>query len=275
MSWLTEPWQYEFFRTGLVAAVLVGLLCACVGCHVVLRRMSFLGDGLSHAVLPGLVLAHATGWPLWSGALGAALAAVAGIGWAGRRQRMSEDSAIGVLYTAMFAVGVVLMQRMGSFRSLTDILFGNVLGVSPGDLWVLAALVALVGATLWLLHKELELVMVDPQQAQVSGIRPGRLRAVLLVLLAVTIVTAIQMVGVLLTSALLVTPAAAARLLTRRLRTMMALAAVVAVGAGVLGLYASYYWGLPSGAAIVLLCALGFGGARLLAHLRRRRQGAA
>jgi len=269
MSWLAEPWQYEFFRTGLLAVLLAGVLCAWVGCYVVLRRMAFLGDGLSHAVLPGLVVAYIGGWPLWSGALVAALVTTAGIGWAGRRQQVTEDSAIGVWYTTMFALGLVLMQRAGSYRSVTHLLFGDVLGVTRGDVAVLAVLTVLVSGTLWLLHKELELTTFDPPHAESVGLRPEWLRGILLVLLAVTIVATIQTVGVLLTSALLVTPAAAAGLVTRRLLVMMAVATGIAVLAGVGGLYASYYRQLPSGATIVLFCALAFGIARCEAWRRR------
>lgn len=254
MSWLTQPLGYEFMRTGLVAAALIGLMCASLGTYVVLRRMAFIGDALAHTTLPGLVVAYLNGWNLFGGAVVAGVATALGIGWLSRREAVREDTAIGVLFTAMFSLGILLMSTTRSFRDLSHILFGNILGVTQSDLALIAALAVLVLGALWLLHKELELTSFDPTHAQVIGLNPDRLRYVLLMLLALTVVVGIQAVGVVLTSALLITPAAAASLLTNRLPTMMLIASGVAVGSGVAGLYASYYFNVASGAAIVLAC---------------------
>ncbi len=270
MEWLLEPFRFSFMQTGLAAAILVGITCATLGAYVVLRRMAFIGDALAHTVLPGLVVAYLGGWSLFGGALAAGLLTALGIGWVSRRGAVREDTAIGVLFTAMFALGILLMSRVRSFRDLSHILFGNVLGVRTTDLAQMAAIAAGVLLTLFLLHKELELTSYDPTYAEVIGLSADRMRMVLLVLLAFTVVACIQIVGVILTSAMLVTPAAAAALLTNRLPRMMGLAALIAVGSSLIGLYASYYADVASGAAIVLTCTAFFGVAWLIHGLRTR-----
>ncbi|NJO81382.1 MAG: metal ABC transporter permease [Blastochloris sp.] len=271
IDWLIEPFRFSFMQTGLAAAALVGITCAVLGAYVVLRRMAFIGDALAHTVLPGLVVAYLGGWSLFGGAIVAGLLTALGIGWVSRRGVVREDTAIGVLFTAMFALGILLMSRLNSFRDLSHILFGNILGVRPEDLWLIGAITAGVLLMLFVLHKELELTSYDPTYAEVIGLNADRLRMVLLILLALTVVTCIQVVGVILTSALLVTPAAAAALLTNRLPRMMLLAALIALAAAILGLYASYYADVASGAAIVLACTSGFAIAWVIHALRARR----
>ncbi len=269
MSWILDPLQYAFMRTGLLAAALVGIMCATVGVYVVLRRMAFIGDALAHTTLPGLVVAYLNGWNLFGGAIVAGLLTALGIGWLARRQAVREDTAIGVLFTAMFSFGILLISTTRSFRDLSHMLFGNILGITSGDLGVIAVVAALVLGALFVLHKELELTSFDPTHAAVIGLRPDRLRYGLLALLALTVVAGIQAVGVVLTSALLVTPAAAASLLTNRLPRMMLIASAVAVASGLTGLYASYYFQVASGAAIVLTCTLCFGLAWFVRTLRQ------
>ncbi len=252
MMHLLEPLEFAFMRQGLLAALLVGVTCASLGCYVVLRRMAFVGDAMAHTAMPGLVVAHLQGWNLLLGALLADLLTALGIAVVSRRHQVREDTAIGILFTGMFALGILLISATRSFRDLTHMLFGNILGVTALDLWVMVAVAILVLLTLTILHKELELTSVDPGYARAIGLNPDRLRLVLLLLLAVTVVCGIQAVGVVLTSAMLVSPAAAAGLLTRRLRPMMALASGIACGSGVVGLYLSYFLNVSSGAAIVL-----------------------
>jgi manganese/iron transport system permease protein len=270
IGWLLEPLQYAFMRTGLAAAALVGVTCAVLGAYVVLRRMAFIGDALAHTVLPGLVVAYLNSWNLFGGALVAGVLTALGIGWVSRRGTVREDTAIGVFFTAMFALGILLMSRVNSFRDLSHILFGNILGVRLGDLGLIALISLGVLTTLFLLHKELELTSYDPTYAEVVGLRADWLRMLLLVLLALTVVACIQVVGVILTSALLITPAAAAGLLTNRLPRMMLLAALIAVFAALVGLYASYYANVASGAAIVLACTACFGLAWAVHSARQR-----
>jgi ABC-type Mn2+/Zn2+ transport system permease subunit len=254
VDWLIEPFRYSFMQAALAAAVFVGVTCAVLGAYVVQRRMAFVGDALSHTTLPGLVIAYLFGWSLSLGALAAGVLAAVGIGWISRRQTVKEDTAIGVVFTGMFALGIFLMSRARSFRDLSHMLFGNILGVGWDDLQLMAGVTGVVLLTLFLFHKEMELTSFDVTHAEVIGIRADRLKYLLLVLLALAVVTGIQAAGVILTSALLVTPAAAASLLTDRFPRIMLIAAVISVASSVIGLYVSYYLQASSGAAIVLTC---------------------
>lgn len=272
LNTLFDPFiRFSFMRNSLLAVVLVGLVCAPIGAYVVLRRMAFIGDALAHTILPGIIAAYLSGANLFIGATLAGLATAFGIGWLSRRQAVREDTAIGVIFTAMFALGILLMSTLRSFRDFTHILFGNILGITPEDLLMMALVAVIVIVALILFHKELELSSFDPVHAEVIGLRPDRIRYGLLFLLALSVVTAIQAVGVVLTSALLVTPAAAASLLTTRLPRMMVLAAIIAVASGVIGLYLSYLTSVSSGAAIVLTCTAFFGAAWAVQGYRRRR----
>jgi manganese/iron transport system permease protein len=254
LGYLIEPLRYSFMQSGLLAVVLIGLTCAVLGVYVVLRSMAFIGDALAHTILPGLVAAYLLGLNLLGGAVVAGVATALGIGWLGRRGTLREDTAIGVVFTGMFALGILLMSAADSFRDFTHMLFGNVLGITPADLWLIVGLTLLVLVVLLLFHKELELTSFDPTHAKAIGLNPDLVRYGLLVLLSLTVVAGIQAVGVVLISALLITPAAAASLLTNSLPRMMALSALFAVLSGIAGLYASYYLDVSSGAAIVLAC---------------------
>ena len=257
------------FLAGAVAAVLIGATCACLGVYVVLRRMAFVGDALAHTVLPGLVVAMMLGRSSFLGALVAGLLTAFGIGWLTRRQALREDTAIGVLFTAMFALGVVLAAGRDP-HELNEMLFGNLASVGRAELYLLAGITLLVLTALALLHKELELTSFDPTYAEALGIRTDRLRYLLLGLIALAVVSAVRAVGVLLTAALLVTPAAAASLLTASLPRMMALGSVLAIGSAVAGLWLSLRFDLPSGAAIVLVCTAAFAAAWAIRAARLR-----
>lgn len=254
IEWLIAPFRFGFMQTALMAAALVGLTCASIGVYVVLRRMAFIGDALSHTILPGVVVAYLNGFSLSVGALLAGVLTALGIGWLSRREVIREDTAIGVVFTGMFALGVLLMSSARSFRDFTHILFGNILGVTADDLTLITLITGGVLLLLFLFHKELELTSFDPIHAEVIGLKASRLRYLLLLLLAFAVVSSIQVVGVVMTSALLITPAAAASLLTHRLWRMMGIAIVIAISSGVIGLYASFYANVSSGAAIVLAC---------------------
>lgn len=268
VEWFLAPFRFNFMQTALMAAVLVGLTCASIGVYVVLRRMAFIGDALSHTILPGVVIAYINQWSLSFGAVIAGVVTALGIGWLSRREAIREDTAIGVVFTGMFALGVLLMSTTRSFRDFTHILFGNILGVTQSDLMLIAGITVAVLAMLFVFHKELELTSFDPIHAEVIGLRASHLRYLLLVLLAFTVVSSIQIVGVVMTTALLITPAATASLLTTRLWRMMAIATVVAVASGVVGLYASFYANVSSGAAIVLTCTGFFILAWMFHHVR-------
>ena len=221
-------------------------------------------------MLPGIVAAYLLGWSLLLGAGVAALLTALGVGSLSQRRALREDTAIGVVMTGMFALGIAMMSAAGSFRDLSGILFGDLLGVTGLDMVLLFGLVLLVLSTLFVFHKELELTSYDPVHAAVIGLNADRVRYGLLVLLALMVVAGIQAVGVVLTGALLVTPAAAASLLTNSLPRMMAVASAIAVFSGVFGIYASYYMDVASGPAIVLACSAIFGVSWTLWFLRRR-----
>lgn len=262
---LLDPFiRFEFMRNSLAAVILVGLVCAPIGVYVVLRRMAFIGDALAHTILPGIVFASIRGLNLFVGAVLAAVATALGIGWLSRRESVREDTAIGIVFTGMFALGILLMSTTRTFRDFTHILFGNILGTTRDDLLLTAIIAVIVIGSLVLFHKEFELTSFDPTHAEVIGLKADRQRYWLLILLALTVVTTIQAVGVVLTSAMLVTPAAAASLVTNRLPRMMMVATVIAIGSGVVGLYLSYRFSVASGASIVLTCTAAFGAAWLI-----------
>ncbi len=270
IGWLAQPLAYPFMVRGLVASLLVGTTCAILGTYVVLKGMAFFGDALAHAILPGVAVAYLAGWPLFAGALVAGVGIAVGIGYLTRRGRIKEDTAIGILFSGAFALGIALLSTVEAYAvDLTHFLFGNVLGVSPTDLWVTAGLAGLVLLLVILFYKELLVMAFDPVLAQVLRLPTGFLHYLLLVMLAATVVVALQTVGVALTVAMLVTPAATAYLLTRRLPTMMALAALFGNLSAVAGLYLSYYVNIASGPAVVLVCTTLF----LLALLFSPRRG--
>lgn len=259
MSWLLEPLEFAFMRQALLASLLVGITCSLLGVYVVLRRMAFLGEAIAHTTLPGIVIAYLNRWNLLIGAVLAAVLAAMGIGWLSRGSRLKEDTAIGIVFSGMFALGVVLINRTKSYRDFSHMLFGDVLGVTQGDLIGIAIVCGIVCLSLWLLGKELMLTTVDPLHAQTIGLSPEKMRYTLLVLLALAVVTGIQAVGVVLTTSLMITPAATASLMTRRLPWMFAWATFFACLSSLIGLYASYYWSISSGGAIVLACTTLFG----------------
>jgi ABC-type Mn2+/Zn2+ transport system permease subunit len=264
LDWLLGPLQYEFMVRGFGAAILVGIVCGVLGSYVVLRGMAFLGDALAHAVLPGIAAGYLLGGgaqgPLFWGALAAGIGAAIGIGAISKSGQIREDTAIGIIFSGMFALGVALISTARNFTvDLTHFLFGNVLGVSPADLRLTALLVGLIVLLIAAFYKELLVTAFDPVLAAILRLPTQFYRYLLLIMLAVTIVIALQTVGVALTVAMLVTPAAAASLLTRRLPGMMAVAAFIGAASAVLGLYFSYYVNIASGPAIVLVCTAIFG----------------
>lgn len=259
VNWLLEPLAYEFMQRGLIMAVLVGVVCALVGCYIVLRGMVFLGDALSHAILPGLAVGYlaSAGDPtsLFWWALGAAILSSISISTLSRGGRIKQDTAIGIVFAGMFALGIALISTMRSYAvDLSHFLFGNVLGVATDDLWLTAGVGMVVILIIVAFYKEFLVLSFDPHLATTLRLPARPLEILLSVLTAVAIVVSLQTVGVALVVALLVTPAATAYLLTKNLRTMMLLAVLIATGSGVVGLYVSYYFNVASGAAIVLAC---------------------
>jgi manganese/iron transport system permease protein len=260
LDWLIEPLSYGFMWRGLLASVMVGMICSVLGTYVILQGMAFFGDALAHTILPGVVLAYLLGWPLAVGALLFGILSALGIGALSQRGEVREDTAIGIVLAGSFALGVALLSTVRSYAvDLAHILFGDVLGVSNQDLWVTFGLGALVLLVVLLLYKEFLVMAFDPTLAVVLRLPVLVLRYLLLILIAVTIVISLQTVGVALMLAMLVTPAAAAQLLTRRLPTMMLTAAIIGASANVTGLYLSYYVNIASGPAMVLVATTVFG----------------
>ena len=263
LNWLVEPLGYAFMVRGFAAALMVGVVCALVGSFVVLRGMAFFGDALAHAILPGVAVGYLVGGgarqPLFWWALLAALVSALGIGAISRATKIREDTAIGIVFAGMFALGIALISTVRSYSvDLAHFLFGDILSVSGVDLWRIGLIGGLIVLVVLLLYKELVVLTFDPLLALTLRLPARLLEYVFLILIALVIVISLQTVGVALMVAMLVTPAATAYLLTQRLPVMMALAAVLASLSGVIGLYISFYASIASGAAIVLTCTVFF-----------------
>ena len=250
---LIEPWQSVFMQHAFIAIIIIGITSGVIGTFVVLRGIGFLGDALAHAIFPGLAVAFITGGNIMVGAFVAAVIVSLGIGAVSQHQRINNDTAIGVLFVGAFALGIALMTSQPNFqRDLTSFLFGSILGVTREDIGIIAIVSALVLATLYWFRREITTISFDRPFAAATGLHVWRYDQVFLVLLALTIVTGLQMVGNMLILAMLITPAATARLLTDRLPVMVTLAGLLGALAGVAGLYISWYQQVASGAAIVL-----------------------
>jgi len=277
LEFLLEPLQYAFMVRGLTAAVAVGIVSAVVGTYVVLRGMAFFGDALAHSILPGIAVGYLVGdgarEPLFWWALVSAILSALGIGAISRSTKIKEDTAIGIIFAGTFALGVALISTVRSYSvDLAHFLFGDVLGVRSSDLWLIGIFGGLALLTILAFYKEFMVLSFDPVLAATLRLPVRLLDILLLILIAVTIVVSLQTVGVALMVAMLVTPAATAYLLTKRLPVMMALAATFASISGVVGLYISYYWSIASGSAIVLVCtaifALVWGGNEVVQQIK-------
>jgi len=282
-TWLDlilKPFSYEFMVRGMLAALMVGVVCAVVGTYIVLRGMAFFGDALAHAVLPGIAIGYLVGGgarePLFWWSLFTAVVASLGIGSISRGAQLREDTAIGIVFAGMFALGIALISTVRDYAAdLTHFLFGDVLGVSVSDLGLIAGFGLVILLIVFLFYKEFLVLSFDPLLAATLRVPARLLEYILLILIALAVVVSLQTVGVALMVAMLVTPAATAYLLTRRLPYMMAFGAIIASLSGVIGLYLSYYVSISSGAAIVLTSTLFFvlaWGGRTLRRAYRERQ---
>ncbi len=260
MQWLTDPWTHEFMQNAFLAAGLVGLICGVTGTFVILKGLAFMGDALAHAIFPGVVIAYIAGGSLLAGAVLAAVIVSMLIGLVSSHARLSSDTAIGVLFVGAFALGIAIISTRQTYtRDLTSILVGSILGVTRRDLYLTALVGLMVLAVIVIARRELTAIAFDRVFAEASGIRVGFYEQLFLVLLSLTIVISLQTVGNILVLAMLVTPAATARLLTERLAPMLALSALLGGAAGIAGLYVSYHVSVSSGAAIVLAATSAFG----------------
>jgi manganese/iron transport system permease protein len=265
VAFVTDPMAYGFMQRGLIAALLVGVVCAVMGTFVVLKGLAFIGDAVSHAAFPGLVIAYMVGAPLYIGGAIAAVVTALAIGVVSRRGRLRFDTSVGVLFAGTFAFGVLLFSTIKNYvTDLLGYLLGNVLGIGVGDLVQVAILGVIVLAIVLAIRKELLFATFDPAGAAASGLPVAGLEYLLLALLGVTIVVSIQAVGIIMVVAMLVTPAATAQLIVLKFGQMMALAAALAAVSAIIGLYLSFYLNLASGASIVLVETLWFGVALVL-----------
>ncbi|NJP10679.1 MAG: metal ABC transporter permease [Leptolyngbyaceae cyanobacterium RU_5_1] len=257
LQFLLEPLQYDFMQRSLIVAVLVGILCAVVGSYLMVQRLALLGDAISHSVMPGLAIAFALGANIFVGAFIAGVLSTLLIALIHTRSPIKEDTAMGIVFSAFFALGITLITTIQKDNKvdLNHFLFGNILGVSWEDVISTIVIAAIVIAVILLLFKELQFYTFDPVGAQAAGLPVNLLNFGLMILIALTIVASLKVVGVILVLALLVTPGATAYLLVKRLHQMMLLGAAISILASISGMYLSYYYNLPSGPAVVLVSA--------------------
>ncbi len=253
IDFLADPWTLEFMRRGLIAAVAVSAIAAVIGSFVILKGMAFIGDALPHASFGGIAAAFVLGSNLYlGGAIAAVLTAIL-IGFISRRGQIKYDTAIGILFVGAFAAGILIISRQTNYTpDLFSFVFGNVLGVSWSDVWTTVIAAAVILLLIVLFYKEILFVAYDPAMAAASGLPVAAAQYGLLALIAVTTVIGLQTVGIVLVVALLITPAATAQLLTRRLPPMMAVGAVLGALSSLIGLYIAYYADVSASAAIVL-----------------------
>lgn len=250
---------YQFLQNALMAAILIGVICGIIGCFIILRGMALIGDAISHAVLPGVAIAYMFGFSYFIGALISALLTAVGIGWITQNSKIKDDTAIGIMFTAAFALGVVLITlRRGTGTDLWHILFGNVLAVSHADLWVILLIGLIIFLFVIIFYKQLLLATFDPVMARAVGLPTERIHYSLLLLLSLITVASLKIVGIILVVAMLITPGAAAYLLTERISRMLVVAPLFGAISSVAGVYLSYIYDTPTGASVVLVAALIF-----------------
>lgn len=268
---LVEPWQFQFMQRALLVTLVAGVACALLSCWLVLVGWSLMGDAVSHAVLPGVVLAYLVGAPFALGALVFGVGAVGLIGGVRGTTRLKEDTAIGVVFTTVFAVGIVLVSTTPSQVDLTHILFGNVLGVSDADVIQVVVLGIVAAVVLVLLRRDITLWAFDRVHGHVLGLPVRRTGLLVLGLLAITVVVALQAVGVVLAVAMLITPGATAYLVTQRIGAMLVVAPLVAAGSAVLGVWLSYAVDAASAGLVVVCQGVAFALAWARHQVRTRR----
>ncbi|SET54205.1 manganese/iron transport system permease protein/iron/zinc/copper transport system permease protein [Nitrosomonas marina] len=271
MQFFLEPLSYEFFRHGLIAAVLVGALCGLVGVHVVLRGMSYVGHGLSHAAFGGAVIGFVFNFNFYIGAGAMGLFAALMINQLTKNRKIKSDAAIGIVTTAVFALGVaVISQQRNLNKSLEAALFGNILGITDGDLIIIGLVAAVTLCIMFLFYRPLLFATFDGEAAQIFGIRTGALQLLFALLLTLSVIVAMNIVGVTMIAAALIMPAMTARMLTDRFSMMQLYSVLIGVMIGAGGMFLSYFFNVASGATIVLFGALIFCFSVLARHIREK-----
>ncbi|WP_166870213.1 metal ABC transporter permease [Salinibacterium sp. ZJ450] len=280
IDWILGPLQFEFMTRAMLVTLVAAATCAILSCWLVQIGWSLMGDAVSHAVLPGVAISYILGWPFAVGAFVFGAGAVALIGGVRATTKIKADAAIGVVFTALFALGLVIISKTPSQTDLGHILFGNVLGVSDLDIWQVVVIGVIACTVLLLKRRDLTLFAFDRGHANAIGINTRWLSVLLLGLLALTVVVALQAVGIILVVAMLITPGVTAYLLTKKFDRMLLLSVIVTVVAALVGLYASYYLDASTGGAVVLAQSLAFGlaylfgprGGVVVNWVRRRRE---
>lgn len=258
MIFFNDLLVYDFLQKALITSVMVGIISGVIGSFIVLRGMSLMGDAISHAVLPGIAISYMLGIPYFYGAVVAGIVAALGMGAISQNSRIKTDAAIGIVFSAALALGIILITKAQSATDLTKILFGNVLHVRSSDMWLTAGVSVIVLLVVGLFYKELLLSTFDETMAKVYGLNTRLIHYGLMILLTLVSVAALQTVGVILVVSMLITPASTAYLLTNRLSRMIALSSLFGALSAVLGIYFSYIYDLPSGPVIAIVSALFF-----------------
>ncbi|WP_088825297.1 metal ABC transporter permease [Listeria goaensis] len=258
MEFVQGLFEYQFLQKALLTSVAVGIVCGVIGSFIILRGMSLMGDAISHAVLPGVAISYMAGINFFFGAVLFGILAAFGIGFVNQKSTIKSDTAIGIVFSAFFALGIILITLAKSSTDLYHILFGNVLAVCSSDMWLTIGIAAIVVTLIGLFYKELFISSFDPVVAETYGYNTRFLHYFLMLMLTLVTVAALQTVGIILVVALLITPAATAYLITHRLKTMIFLAASFGAVSSVIGLFLSYRYNLASGATIVLTATLLF-----------------
>ena len=251
---LFEPFEFAFFRNGFVLATLAGALCGMIGVYVVLRGMSYIGHGLSHAIFGGAAASSVLSFNYYLGAGIWGIASALAIGAVTRRRTIGSDAAIGVVTTASFAIGLALLARYGTAtRSIDAVLFGSVLGVTTNDILVVAVVTVLAAVAILTQYRKLLFTTFDPENARASGTSTARVDAMFMIVLSISILVTMKVIGVLLIAAMLVVPPTIARLLTNRFSMMLVISTAIGAGSGAVGMIASYHLDISAGASIVLV----------------------
>lgn len=269
---LLVPFEYEFFRNGFIAAVMIGALCGFIGVYVVLRRMSYIGHGLSHAIFGGAVLSYVWNLNFFVGGGLWALLAGALIHWVSHRRWVGADAAIGVVTTSSFALGVAIISTHRSFtRNIEAALFGNILGITQTDLWIVTFIALAVFAVLFMIRRPLLFATFDPEVASAYGVSTGKIDLLFIMLLAVTVLASTQILGVTLVAAAMVIPPVTARYLTQRFQTLLIVSPLLGGFCGAAGMFLSFHFDISSAATIVLTSAALFIAADLLLMARGKK----
>lgn len=270
-EWLLEPLQYSFMQRAFIGTSLMAVLAGMVGVFIVLKGLAFMGDAIAHTAFSGMAIALVLGWNIYFGAFLMALATALGITFLNRKAKVRHDTALAILFTGAFAVGVILMATMPSFASdLSNLLLGSVLGIRSQELLIISIAVVVVSILLYLAFEHLVFSAFDPVGAEAAGLPVLGLQILMMTLLCVVVVVSLQSVGVILVMALLITPAATAAIYTRKLKTMMLLSGIFGLLAAWIGLYISYYLSAPPGATIVVVATLEFSFSLLGSAIRNK-----